>query len=139
MKYFKGTILVILLSLLVMPNNAFSGNRKVSIIKKGGKSTECGISYHAIIHNTDSNTETIKCTGRGPNICPEPVHCSKKEIAKIEKQVTKGFSKGKILDVANLTIMEFSKGKISKNKLLKYKATIIIFDTIEEYNEYLEN
>jgi hypothetical protein len=135
----KKVIILLFVSLLTLGLNAASWSVKVS--QRGGKSTPCGVRFDKVTHNTGNYTETIVCSGRGVNECPSPTHTGGEPgIISIINAVTSGGTEGTLIDYSNLSISIFSNGSYSiEDEAASFDAEIIIFDTIDEMNSYLNN
>lgn len=111
---------------------------KVTVNQRGGKNTPCGVKFNYVRHYTGGSTETITCTGRGNLDCPSPSHTGGDPVGGIIRAVTGGATNGVLVDYESLSIASFSNGSYSiDDEAASFDADILIFDTLDEMNEYL--
>jgi hypothetical protein len=114
---------------------------KVKVTQRGGKNTPCGVRFNYVKHYTGSYTENITCTGRGNLECPPADHVGGQAgIISIIESVTNGTSEGTMIDYQYLTLSSFSDGSYSEeDEAASFDATILIFESLEELENYLSN
>lgn len=111
---------------------------KITVTQRGGKNTPCGVRFNYVRHYTKTYNETITCKGRGNLDCPEPTHTGGIAVQSVIEAVTKGATEGKLVDYQSLSVTTFGNGSYSiEDEAASFDADILMFETLEEMNEYL--